>query len=113
MTPEQICQVQQITSERYKAVKIALQGKKDTSGFESLRKVVEAAFCAGVKAGLGSEAKAWAEVNRIEDLIINLLRYTPDSEVAQARVIERSVIDEDPAAYAKAVAIASGSGSAA
>lgn len=108
MTPAQICQVQQITSERYEAVKKTLQGKKDGSGFESLRKLVEAAFCAGLVAGLASEARAWAEVNRIEDLIIDLLRYAPDSEVAQARVIERSVIDEDPAAYAKAVTIANG-----
>lgn len=62
----------------------------------------------GVQAGLGSEAKAWAEVNRLEDLIIDLLRYTPDSDVAKARAVaETTFIDAN--AYAKAVSLVSGS----
>ena len=115
MTPEKINQIRNKAGELYQDIKTKmgcktkLSDKQDTKGFEAFVKVLEDVYCDGVKAGLESEAKAWAEVNRIEDLIIDLLRYAPDSELAQSRVIQRGMIDDDPAAYANAVGKVMGS----
>ncbi len=108
MTPEQIVTVRSAAMQLYPSLKKRMEGKKETDGFEPLVKDFELIFSMGVQAGLGSEAKAWAEVNRLEDLIVDMLRYAPDSDVAKARLVARETFD-DPTEYAKAVSIASGS----
>jgi hypothetical protein len=108
MTPEQIVQIRQFASDKFTPLKTALSNKKDTGGYEALVKTLEESYAMGVQAGLGSEAKAWAEVNRLEDLIVDLLRYTPDSDIVKARAVAETTF-VDPGAYAKAVSLINGS----
>ena len=98
MTPEQIVQVRRFASDKLTALKTALSSKKDTGGYEALVKTIEESFAMGVQAGLGSEAKAWAEVNRLEDLIVDLLRCTPNSDIAKAQAVAQTTFVDPGAA---------------
>lgn len=110
MNPTQMLMVRGMATAWYPDLKKRMEVKKDNSGYEQLVKAFEDVYCIGVQAGLNSEARAWARVNELEDLIIDLLRYAPDSDVAKARIIERETFDgHEPAQYAKAVSIANGS----
>ena len=104
MTPEQIVQIRHFASEKLTSLKTSLSSKKDTGGYEQLVKILEQSYAMGMQAGLGSEAKAWAEVNRLEDLLVDLLRYTPESDIAKARAVaETTFIDSD--AHAKVMSL--------
>ncbi|MCF8156411.1 MAG: hypothetical protein K9K35_10435 [Rhodoferax sp.] len=91
MTPEQHVLVSGIALDFYPRLHDAMHNKKQNGVFEKVEKFAELAFSMGLLAGLDSEAKAWAEVNRLEDLLVDLLRYAPDSDVAKARKVEQSV----------------------
>ena len=51
----------------------------------------------------------YSEVNRLEDLIIGMLRYAPDTDLVLARASAKAAsLTDEPELYAKAVTLATG-----
>jgi len=110
MTPKQTSALRCLAGEKYEGLRNKFKSKSNNAGFEAFVAVLEDAHRLGLNVALSSEESAWEEVNRLEDLIIGLLRYAPDADLVQARASAKAAsLTDQPELYAKAVSIAMGS----
>jgi len=77
--------VREIASNHYQDLRRKMSAKNESSGYEALVKVLEETYFSAVKNIRQSEADAWDRVSRLENLLLDLLHYTPDSDLAKIR----------------------------
>lgn len=85
MTPGQIKDVTGMAQDAFDGIQRRMRTKSSTGGFDALVAAMTTAYRSGLEHALGSEGRAWEQVAKMEDLLIAVLRYAPDGDLAAAK----------------------------